>query len=115
MAGVQLGPAQSKERNLGWAIKSERQSYGADSTIHIETHTAELKPALNELLSQGGENHRADQRQANLASVRVAAQHQVNGLAGRMCLDIHRVIRRVAHQHNRLILYAANLLGNCSI
>ena len=83
ICGVGLASAQREQRDLGWAIKPERYADGADSTIDVELKASEPEPPLNVPSTQLRQGHSAHQRQANLTSMRVAAQHQSDGLSRR--------------------------------
>ena len=79
--------AQSEEGDFRWAVETERHADGTDAAIDVQSHAAKLKPALNKSLTHGRKNERADQRQADLAAVGVAAEHQVNSLPRRYATE----------------------------
>ena len=95
--------AQSEEREFRWAVESERHANGADAPIDVQAHAAELEPALNKAFSHGRKNQSADEGQTNLSAMRMSAEHQVNGLAGLLRLNVRRVIGCVAQQYQGFI------------
>ena len=61
--------AEGNQGDLWGAVETKLGSDGADAAIDVELQVSEPEPALDILLSQFGQDHRAQERQANLASV----------------------------------------------
>ena len=59
-----------------------------------------------------GQNQRTNQRQANLAAVGVAAEHERDGLPGGKRQQMIHIVGRMAEQNNRLLRNIADRSGN---
>jgi len=64
---------------------------------------SEPEPAFYIFAPQHRQLHGPDERQTNLAAMRVAAQHQRNRAAGGVGEQRIDIVGRVAQQHDRLI------------
>jgi len=107
--------AEGNQGDLWGAVETKRGSDGADAAIDVELQVSEPEPALDILLSQFGQDHRAQERQANLASVGVAAQHEANRAAGWMIPQVVGVVRSMAHEQDRLAGLIADWRGDGQI
>src|SRR5580658_385462 len=83
--------------DLRWTIEAERNSHGADTAVDIELHVAKPEPSFDILLAQIRQLQSPHERQPNLTTVCVAAQHEANSLARRMRQQFVGVVWRVTH------------------
>ena len=75
---LHLGAGEGDVGDFGRAVKAERQAHGAEATVYVELHMAEVEEALDVPLAHWGEQERADDGEANLAAVGVAGEHEVD-------------------------------------
>ena len=79
-------------------LRRRGKADGAEAAVDVELHVAELEAAFDVLLAHGREDERAEDRQADLASVGVAGEHRVDPGEARMADDVVDVVRLVAHE-----------------
>jgi hypothetical protein len=86
---------------LGGAVEAERKAYCTDPSIDVELHVAEVEKAFDILLAHRGKDERADVGKADLATVGVAGQHDIDERKAGVEDDLVDVVRLMAHEENR--------------
>lgn len=69
---------QGEEGDFGGAAEADGQVDGADAAIDVELHAVELKGAVDVFAAHVGQEHGREKRQADLAAVGVAGEHEVD-------------------------------------
>ncbi len=86
-----------------WAVEPEGQTHRSEAAIDVELHLLKLIGSLNIFFSHWRQDEGADERQADLAAMGVAGEHEINERESRVENHLFHVIRLVAHeQHRRL-------------
>jgi hypothetical protein len=91
---------QGEDGDLGGAVQAEWEAYGADAAVDVELEAVEAVEAFDVLLAPGWEDDGAEEWEADLASVGVAGEHDVDDVAAGMVDDLVGVVGRVAHQQD---------------
>ncbi len=73
--------------DLGGTVEAERKAYGADASVDVELHVADLEVTLHVLLAHGREDKGADEGETKLAAVGVAGEHEVDEREAGMVLE----------------------------
>lgn len=89
--------------DLRRAVEAKGKSHGADATVDVELHVAEPEVAHDVLLTHGWKDERAVEGHADLASVGVAGEHEVDEVAARMLDDGIGVVGLVDHEDDGTI------------
>ena len=103
---------QSDDGNLRRAVEPKGYADRADAAVDVELQLAEAEPSLDILSSHRRENQRTNQRQANLAAVSVAAEHERDGLPGGEFQQMIHIVGLMAEQNNRLLGNVADRSGD---
>ena len=88
---------------LGGAVEAEGEAYGADAAVDVELHLVDAEEAGDVLLAHWRQDHRAEKREAYLAAVGVAGEHDVDKGATGMTHDFVGEVGRVAHEDDRAV------------
>ena len=101
--------------NFRWAIEPEGQPDGADAAVDIELQTLKMKDPFYVFPSPLRKVHGADKRQAHLASMGMAAEHELNTRAGRIVEESVGEVGCVAHEQDRLVGTLTDEGRNCPL
>jgi hypothetical protein len=94
-----LGGLEGEDRDFGWAVETQRKTYGADASVDVKLHLAELVVTHGIFFAHGGEDKGAQEGQANLSSVGVAGEHEIDQMAAGVGDDGVGVIGLVGHEN----------------
>lgn len=94
---------QRDQGNLRRAIEAEGNADGADPPIDVELHVAELEMSLHVPLAHGGKYKCSEEGQADLASVRVAGEHEIDKVSSWMLKNGIGVVGLMRHQNDGTI------------
>ena len=97
------GGLKGEDGDLGRTGEAEGQADGSDAAIDVELHLAEAEVSHHVFLAHGGEDERAVEWHTDLASVRVAGEHEVDELAARVLDDGVRIVGFVNHEDDRAV------------
>jgi hypothetical protein len=89
---------QGDDCDLRGAVETEGQAYCADATVDVELELIEAVVAFGVFLAHGGQNQGTEERQSDLAAVRVAGEHEINEWAARVSDDLIGVVGFVCHE-----------------
>jgi len=94
------------ERDIGdlrGAVEAEGQAHGAEASVDVELHVAEVEEAFYVFLAHRWQDERSDYREADLAAMGVAGEHEVDEWeAGVLDYGVDEV-GFVAHEDDRSV------------
>ena len=93
---------------LGWAVEADGQAYCANAAVDVKLHVVEIEEAFDVLLAHGRKHQGTDPGQANLTTVGVAGEHEIDGRKTAVVHDRVSVVRLVDHEDDRGVGVAGN-------
>ena len=97
-----------EEGDFRGAIEPDGKADGSDAAIDVKLHAAKMEETFNVLPSAVREDDWADEGEADLASVGVAGQHEVDQMAARVGEYVIGEVGGVAHEQDRAIGFPGN-------
>jgi hypothetical protein len=89
---------EGEDCDLGGAVEAEGQAYGADASVNVELHVVKVVVAFGVDTAERGQYEGAEEGEADLASVGVAGQDEVDELCPGVLLNGEGVVRLVGHK-----------------
>ena len=99
---------QGEERDFGGAVEADGETYCADASVDVQLQVIEAVEAFDILLAPGWEDDGAEQGEADLASVGVAGEHEVDDVTAGMEDDLVGVVGGVAHEQDGAVWAGGN-------
>lgn len=87
-----------EQGDFGWAVEAEGQADGSDAAVDVELHPVEAEEALDVFFAERRQDESADEGQADLASVGVAGEHEIDERETGMLDDGVGVVGLVGHE-----------------
>lgn len=97
------GRLQGEDRDLGWAVETEGNTYRADAAIDIKLHVVEAEETFGVFFTHRRKHKRAHEGQPNLAAVGVAREHDIDEMAAWMPQNNVSVVGLMSHQNYRAV------------
>jgi hypothetical protein len=86
--------------DFGGAVEAEGQADSADAAVDVELHVVKVKGALDVFLAHGREDKGANDGEADLATVGMAGEHEVDEGEAGVFGDLVDIVRLVAHEQD---------------
>jgi hypothetical protein len=94
------GGVEGDDCDFGGTVEAEGKAHGADAAVDVELHLFKAVEAFGVFFAHRGQDEGAEEWEANLASVGVTCEHQVDERTARMGGDVVGVVGFVGHEED---------------